>query len=436
MPSSYVEKRRGPRGMRYRAVLEWWENGNSHRVKDKWTKYWKRAKKKSEDMMGDAEDIRLGIKKPIQRRSWGQLAASYEAHCRQDRQITTWLNWAQYAVRYFTEFLKGDSPVTAITTDQVREFRTSLETRERPLAANTVAAYGRHLTAVFNYAIALGWMRENPAVGVPWPRYEPGGQVVSESTLRAILACARPRLVPLAWLDYNTGLRSGESVNLDHRQLNRTKFYVSVVSHKRLKSKTGWKPKTLTSQRLVPILPKYWPLFGPEKPEGCVFQGYSGSPRERVNQVSKDFRDACKAAAEKHPKRADEFKGITFHHLKHTFCTNYLANGGSTAKLSEITGTSEATLKRTYAHLIGRVTLEDMRVTESGPLPKFHPKAFLSDPRKRDDAGRFSSRKSKAGDGTRTHNLPLTKRVSGAKSLSQLSAYHVCPLCGHPVNND
>lgn len=406
MASCYVETRHGKRGDRHRAVLEWWVDGKRRRHREPWTRYWKKAHQKSQELLGDAEDVKLGLRKAAPARDWGQLRAEYERFSRGELRPRTWSGWHKPMLDHFSRYLKehaqGESTrLGAVTTKFVTDFRYHLESPAaaggRGLARNSVGGYGRHLTAVFNYAIrTLKWISENPCVGVPWPKYEPTGRDLEDDVLTAVMTHARDRLRALIWIDRHSGARSGELVNLDHRQLNRAGSYLTIVMHKRRGIRGGWQPKTAASTRQVPILPDLWPLFGPAKKDGAVFDGYTGTPDEKVNQVSKDFRRARKAAIAAAIERGDQdlatrLADATFHDVKHTFCTDYLVKGGSTAKLSEITGTSEATLKKTYSHLLGKVTLADMSIISRGPLPKLPPSV---EPQEsvRNAEGRFSRR--------------------------------------------
>lgn len=418
--------------MRYRAVLKWSEKGKPKYHKEPWTRYWKRANRKRVQLQSDAEDVRLGLKKPVAHHTWGELAAEYERTSRAELQPSTWKSWHKPTIDHFTKFLSKQSHglstnIRLINSSLVKDFRYSLT-----LAPNTISGFGRHLAAIFNYAIKpLRWISDNPCDSVPWPKYVPTGQVIEDDILHLLVKYARARLRPLIWIDSHSGARSGELVNLDHSQLNRDRGDIMISRHS--KRSVRWQPKTAASERRVPIHKELWPLFGPARSQGPVFD-YTGTPKDKVNRVSKDFREARRAVQEHFrkagkPELASAIETITFHDLKHTFCTAYLEHGGTTAKLSEITGTSEATLKKTYAHLLGRIKHEDM-IIRRGPLPKSLPKSKTATLKKR-RGGQSSLEKSKAENGIRTHNLSLTKRFGPFSPSRAPEATRHCPTCGH-----
>lgn len=446
MASAYIEDRKGPRGTRYRAVLEWRVAGKPKKFKAPWTRYWKRAQAKKLQLLAEAEDVKLGLKAAAPLRTWGALAAEYERYSLADKEAATWQNWDKPALRHFGAYLDkhGRGPLTplpAITTEMVLGFRHYLEDAAGPgLAPNTVAGYGRHLTACFNYAIKpLRWLSTNPCADVPWPKYVPTGQVIPDDLLDVILAHARRRLRPLAWLDRHSGARSGELVNLDHRQLDHAARCVRIYRRPRRGRASAWRPKTERSSRLIPILPEHWTLFGPARDEGPVFDAYTGTPKEKVNAVARDFRDAVKALLAATPagtERADlreRVAGISFHDIKHTFCTDFLVRRGTTAKLAELTGTSEATLKKVYAHLLGTVTHEDLLVRR-GPMPnffppRFHPKSPDAVP---DDSGKVIAIMDKRR-GSSMAEQSLRKRISAFPSSTKMAADGCCPTCGQSL---
>lgn len=404
MASLTIEKRDGPRGRKYRPVIEWpAPGGRPGRAKGSWTRYWRAASIVGKKMLEDAELYRLGIKKaaPAPARTWGQLAAEYERYSRATMRPKTWNGWHRPTINAFTAFLKeeaagAETPLSLIATATAKDFCFWLTDLGR--AQNTVSAYGRHLSAIFNYGIrSLKWISENPCTEAPWPTAESTGTPIADPAIVAIVEHARSRLRPLVWIGRHTGMRVGEIVNLDKVQLDRVRSSASVVAHRRLKVRGSWQPKTRQSTRQVPILPDLWPLLGTPGTEGPVFPEYAAlKPNERTSAVGKDFRIARELACAAALKRGDaqlaaQLEGVTFHDLKHSFCTEMLARGETTAKLSEITGTSEATLKRTYAHLVGRVTAKDLERISLGALPKFPPKYEPAAP-ERAGNGRFLRR--------------------------------------------
>lgn len=368
MPSLTIQEREGPRGKRYRAVVERWVNGRRRRIYGAWSPWQKKAAEQGKTLLGAAYDQKLGIQLPPTPRSLGELIQNYQAQTLSQMRPATWKNWVAPAIVYLHRVLDDSHPLAEISPSDIQRVLKAMEAQERLLKSgktkrlrpNTIAAYGRHLSAMFEHARGLKWIPENPCKGLSWPRYTPLGRDIPDAELPKLWRAARARFRPILWLLRHTGMRQGELVNLDRKQVDYKRFLCTIEAHARRGISTGWQPKTAASRRLVRIPKQLMRLLGRSGGAGYVFEGYAPDPVERVNQVSKDMRDAC-LSAKVGPYRT--------HDLKHTYCTRYLEDDGSVTKLAAITGTSITTLMRVYAHLVNRVQARDMAPGSIGRPP-------------------------------------------------------------------
>lgn len=295
---------------------------------------------------------RLGIEAVVlTSKSWSDLAKEYEDHCHKNKRPNTWLGFDRPMLKSFGAFIGPKTPLRAISSESVLKWKNHMQ-EEEGLSDTTVAGRLRQLRACFTYAVkTLKWLSENPATSVPLPQTADRERLPSDAELGKLLVAAKPRLARLIRLALGNGQRSGVLVNVDNRQINRSRLTLLVTRHSRLGIKTGHQPKVGTRTVLIPIPPKHVALYGPHKAEGPAFPEYTGTPKEKVNQVAKDMREAVKAAG---------IHDLHFHDLKHVFCTRYLEHGGRIEVLSDITGTSITTLKKSYIHLSNKVAAEEM----------------------------------------------------------------------------
>jgi integrase len=203
------------------------------------------------------------------------------------------------------------------------------------------------LRQVLGRAVDWGMLDVNPAkVGVenPQRRYTEKRPFENWDELHALAAALGPRYGPLVVFAAATGLRPGEWLALEHRDVDRAGHVLYVrraFRNGRVKT-----PKTQASLRAVPLqtiahealdeLPTVpdSPLVFPS-PTGCYFDLH--------NFRNRNWRPAQRAAGIEPPRR--------IYDLRHTFATFALRAGVSTFDLSRYMGTSLAMIDRHYGHL-------------------------------------------------------------------------------------
>jgi integrase len=204
------------------------------------------------------------------------------------------------------------------------------------------------LRQVLARAVSWGLLDVNPAkLGVenPQRRYSEKRPFESWDELCALVDRLGPRHGPMVLFAAATGLRPGEWLALEHRDIDREAQVVYVrrtFRNGRIKT-----PKTKASLRAVPLqaiaLAALDALQRPDPECPLLFPSATGGHFDLHNFRNRDWRPAQKAA------------GITplrrVYDLRHTFATFALRAGISTFDLSRYMGTSLAMIDRHYGHL-------------------------------------------------------------------------------------
>lgn len=210
----------------------------------------------------------------------------------------------------------------------------------------TVAAWIRHLRAIFQKAVDDGDVVENPFAGVDLPKSEPVGRVLSNGEIHGLLAALldlprRKRGDGREWLvwrfvvfDLHTGMREADAINLDWRLILRTDepgaLWRASVQPSAAVGRPGlYQPKN-RKPRIVPLFP--WARFalGEPRAAGPVFQGLDR------NVIQSDVSRAATVAG---------IGRVRAHDIKHTFCTRFVEAFGDVYGLSLMTGNSLASLR-------------------------------------------------------------------------------------------
>jgi integrase len=204
------------------------------------------------------------------------------------------------------------------------------------------------LRQVLARAVSWGLLDVNPAkLGVenPQRRYTEKRPFDSWDELNALADRLGPRHGPMMLFAAATGLRPGEWLALEHRDVDREAQVVYVrrtFRNGRIKT-----PKTKASLRAVPLqavaLAALDGLRRPDPECPLLFPSVRGGHLDLHNFRNRNWKRAQKAA------------GITplrrVYDLRHTFATFALRAGISTFDLSRYMGTSLAMIDRHYGHL-------------------------------------------------------------------------------------
>jgi integrase len=239
------------------------------------------------------------------------------------------------AVRAF-----GEQSLTQLRSPAIAAWRMTIPAGHRFEATQA-------LRQVLARAVSWGLLDVNPAkLGVenPQRRYTEKRPFDSWEQLYALTDRLGPRHRAMVLFAAATGLRPGEWLALEHRDIDREAQVVYVrrtLRNGRLKP-----PKTKASVRAVPLQAIALAALG-QLPGGAgcplVFASLRGGYVDLHNFRNGDWRSAQRAAGIAPLRRVYD--------LRHTFATFALRAGISTFDLSRYMGTSLAMIDRHYGHL-------------------------------------------------------------------------------------
>jgi len=203
------------------------------------------------------------------------------------------------------------------------------------------------LRQVLARAVSWGLLDVNPAkLGVenPQRRYREKRPFDSWDELNALVDALGPRHGPMVLFAAATGLRPGEWLALEHRDIDRE----ARVAYVRRTFRDGRvkTPKTRASVRAVPLQAIALAALDERVPRqhcALLFPSLRGGYLDLHNFRTRAWKPAQRAAGIEPLRRVYD--------LRHTFATFALRAGISTFDLSRYMGTSLAMVDRHYGHL-------------------------------------------------------------------------------------
>jgi integrase len=203
------------------------------------------------------------------------------------------------------------------------------------------------LRIALGYAVKAGLLRANPASDVETPKPERGElkRLTATEARRFLEAAKRDRLYALYHLVLHTGLRSGELLALEWRDVDLRAGTVRVQRSL----------KTRAARRAIALLPESIAVLRAHrdrmKREGHaaarVFVSEGGSRLDPANFQRKSFKPLLRAA---------RCPNVRFHDLRHTVATLLLERGVHPKVVSELLGhASVATTMNVYQHVDARL---------------------------------------------------------------------------------
>jgi integrase len=265
-----------------------------------------------------------------------ELVKLYLAQHDGEPETTEKLRWLlAKSVRVF-----GDQRISRLRSPEIAAWRMTIPPGHRFEATQA-------LRQVLGRAVDWGMLDINPAkLGVenPHRRYTEKRPFESWDQLHAVAVALGPRYGPLAIFAAATGLRPGEWLALEQRDIDREAHVLYVRrAYRNGRVKT---PKTQASLRAVPLQTVALAALD-ELPSGrqssLVFPSPTGGYFDLHNFRNRHWRPAQRSAGIEPLRR--------IYDLRHTFATFALRAGVSTFDLSRYMGTSLAMIDRHYGHL-------------------------------------------------------------------------------------
>ena len=226
---------------------------------------------------------------------------------------------------------KGFGNVSVRDIDQrtVERFLTRHTQKTEDREALTSGTRNRHLAmlrAMFNKGVKWGLVAENPCEGVSKLREAPPrDRFLTPEEVEALLSAACDSLLPIIKIALHTGMRHGEMLNLEWRDVDFVNRLVKVRE-----SKSGKSRSIPMDQTLFDVLGEL-----PSRSE----KAFVLTQRTHVNQ---SFRRALAKA---------KIANFRFHDLRHTFASHLAMKGVPMKTIQEYLGHANLTMTMKYSHL-------------------------------------------------------------------------------------
>lgn len=222
----------------------------------------------------------------------------------------------------------GGMYLDEITKAKIAEFEGM---KLRTISLARVRQYRIALSGIFNIAMRRDWVEVNPCRSLgPLRVNNARTRYLTRAEWSALYADLPPPIDDIAGVAVSSGMRLGEVLALDWRDLNFDTDEISIRS-----SKSG-APRTVPMEGASAHFPAQRGLG-----RDPVFRTDTGA-RMRVDDVSKRFTKAAVKAG------VDDF---SFHDLRHTFASWWVQEGGDLYPLQLRLGHKGPTMTQRYAHL-------------------------------------------------------------------------------------
>ena len=213
---------------------------------------------------------------------------------------------------------------------------------QRKRAGAKPGTINRELSCVKNMlrkAVDWEYLENNPAWGVSQQREEvPEFEILTEKEEALLLNVCQLFLRRFVVIALNTGMRRGEILNLQWRDIDFDKGERGIITVRKTKNhETRYIPMNPLVRQTLQELPRN---IACGKDESYVFAKSTG---EGVKSVRNGFEGAV--------KRANIGKHLRFHDLRHTFASNLVMKGVDLRTAAKLMGHRDIRVTMRYAHL-------------------------------------------------------------------------------------
>jgi integrase len=257
---------------------------------------------------------------------------------------------SRYKAHIETKF--GDKPLSAITTNDLEKFKTSLLEKEietpsgkkRNLSPATVKHVLVLIRQIYNKAATWDlWKGVNPIKGVKLPtlsnRREKFLTHQEADILLTKLEKVSRQLWEMSLMGLHTGMRAGEICALRWGDVDFDNGMINIPD-----SKSGRPRHVFMTEMVKKILDEKEQT----KPGELVFQARGGG---KIQDISKAFFRAVEELGF-NEGIDDRRRRVTFHTLRHTFASWLAIQGTPIIEIKELLGHQTLVMTERYAHLI------------------------------------------------------------------------------------
>jgi integrase len=243
----------------------------------------------------------------------------------------SWYSGDLYAIGKLRPYFGGKRLIDktpALVSQYQAHRQASLSRFGRPVKPSTINRELAILRAMFNVArrgmlvLKGGVPEQNPVASrlAFAKEHNERDVVLSPEELERLLAVAPKWVQPIILVAYDSGMRRGEIAQLRWSQIDLKAHVVKLTSSDTKTDEKGLVPLTERLMRLLGATPRHL--------SGYVFVTRNGKPYAPT-EISAAFKKACGKAG---------LTGVTFHDLRHSFCTNMRRAGVDTLTTMAISG--------------------------------------------------------------------------------------------------
>jgi site-specific recombinase XerD len=242
----------------------------------------------------------------------------------------------------------GDKPIKLMSFKDFEYYKTE---RLKSINKTSVNIEVRNIKAIFNFIIKLGYLKENPAIGIKQfsiPQKEKLS--FSKEDIQKLLSVIDSSLIKNVMLfGLFTGCRINEILNIQLKNVDVENRWIDIINKPDFKTKTGKARRIPISDELYSTIIQLYDLeeFN-NSPERYLFSS-AKFQRYHKNFISKKFKDYLRKASL--PEK------YHFHCLRHTFITNLIKNGVNLNYVKELAGHTDINTTMGYIH----IETEDLR---------------------------------------------------------------------------
>ncbi|MDA1305466.1 MAG: tyrosine-type recombinase/integrase [Nitrospirae bacterium] len=219
----------------------------------------------------------------------------------------------------------GDVVLSAITPSMIEQYREQRRQEKRenrgPLKVATLNRDLALLKHMFSYAVREEWVLKNPVSQVKlWKENNVRDRVLDTEEFERLQAHSAPHLQAINQMAYQTGMRSGEILDLTW---DRVDFKAGMIRLRPEDTKTE-------EARLIPLTPELTHLLRDLYKLRYLHEDHVFLVKgQSVNSVKTAFKSACRRA---------KIEGFKFHDFRHTAVTNMRRAGIDHLTIMRITG--------------------------------------------------------------------------------------------------
>jgi len=270
---------------------------------------------------------------PAKSKDLDEFTKEYLEYSQNHKARKTYL-WDELTLRNFAKFLDRKN-IESINSRIIDQY---LNSRVKEVKKSTVNIEFRHLKAAFSKAVQWDYIEKNPFIGIRQFSIPKGTPLyLSEEEIRILLDRIEEQwLKEIVEFAVNTGVRIGELVNIEWRDID---FNNNLV---RISQKKDFTTKSKKERSIALHDDVFTMLVGMRRKGGYVFSYPNGQKRD-PNSVSKCFKGYVRKIG------LDE--RYTFHTLRHTFASHLVQKGVSLYIVSKLLGHSDIKTTQIYSHL-------------------------------------------------------------------------------------